>query len=273
MRRSLAAVPVLLLLAYACTDYEASDSAPTVPEAGVDASPSVEGGPSDASAEAASTGFCATRDDAGVLWCEDFDGLTDLASLVPDSPDPSLAPRLTRQTFTSEPQAVLFFLPQGTQAPRHTVIQRAFKVEQEARLETAWRWNIAPATPGLTLQSITIKRGSLQASFGYACSIDSPDAATSCGAFVASCTPTCTVHPIQGMRFGEWARVALQARFGPEGLIRFEEDGIVLLDVAAPTAPPDPDEPTSATIGLAAVQSSTSEYIETLFDDVVFELR
>lgn len=110
-------------------------------------------------------GFCASKRDAGVLWCEDFDDLTSLEPLVPVFTDPAIEPKLARKTFASEPQSVSFMLPPNTQAGQGTVVQRAFAIEQEARLDVAWHWTAAPSAAGLTLQSITIQRGALNAAF------------------------------------------------------------------------------------------------------------
>lgn len=265
----------LLLAAYACSDYDAAEppSPSPIVEAGADTAPPVDAG-SDAVVEAGPLGFCAAKGDAAV-FCEDFDSITDVSSLVPSSSVGE--PSLTSQTFVSGPRSLAFLMPAKLDSPQYTVFTHGVVTDSEVRFEVDWRWQASTIDEGQTIQSLTLRKDVGQVAFGRACG--------SADAGVVPCSYYLSVYPDVGNQAVSavlplptpksqkaWSHVAFQVRFATNGHVRYEEDGVVLVDQDTATLSAPSTSPTSATIGVAILQGITT-YQEMFFDNMVLELR
>lgn len=271
MRRLVLAIAAFVVVALACNDYDAEQS---TADAGADAALDSSLDAPDGAPDAGPQGFCATKGDAAV-WCEDFDTITDVTSLVPASSvgDPELSSR----QFESAPRSLKFFMPAALQSTQYSVVTHGVSTDKEMRFETDLRWEIATASDGQTLQSITLRKDLGQVFLGRACGI--------ADAGVVPCLWYLSVDPDLSTPSNEeklyvpppaalqrWSHVVLQVRFGNPGHVRYEEGGEVRVDLDIATLKIPSTAPASATIGLAILQAATTHH-ELFFDNVFLELR
>jgi hypothetical protein len=267
---------VLAFVVTACTGDD-PNLAPATPDAQAAdaAAPPVDAG-TDVAADAPAT-FCATKPNA--LWCEDFDSITDVSSLVPESSDPSILAKLTQGTYRSPPRALRFNLMAGKPSPQYTVIARSFPTDKVMRLALDWRLSVLEATEGQTLQSFTLKSKGGQASFGRTCGTGTDGVNPICQYIVSTCvfenaTSTCATHPITARiaALDDWSHVVLETRFARKGHVRLEQDGATILEVdaATDTGPLTGTDPVSATVGIAVLQGNAGG-TDILVDNVVVD--
>jgi hypothetical protein len=270
LRRSFVFVPALVVVGFACSERYDADT-PSLPDAGVDASDvpcaDVEAGPST---------FCGTKPNAA--WCEDFDSILDVSSLVPIAKGEIPEPVLSTGTFVSPPRALQFNVPAGKQPGQSSTIGHGVLTDKEVRLDLDWKWQQWESTENQTLQSITLRKGNGQAAFGRACG--APDGGViTCAWYIAVSADLGDAGPPlfffipPPAALGKWSHVALQVRFGTNyGHVRYEEDGMVLVDAQTPTEGAPSVDPVSTGIGFAMHQGITSR-LEVSFDNIVLELR
>lgn len=278
MRRSLLVAFVTAagcLLGLACGGYGESDVEPPPADGGGTGDTSI--GPNDAGAETGDAGaptFCSSK--KNVAWCEDFDSITDVAVLAPESSAGATPATLTQKNFFSAPRSLHFGIGVDGPAPEYPVVAKSFATDKDVRAEIDWRWAAAAPSEGQTLQSLTVKKGNPQASFGRTCGTE--DAGViACKWFVATCVPgrapECRLFAIPDLAaLSKWSHIALEVHFAATGRVRMEEDGQTIVDVEDDLELTPTNEPTSVTLGVAVLQGKASG-LEIFFDNAFVELR
>jgi hypothetical protein len=280
MRRTflLLAVSAAVAAAFACGSDYGADAPVDAVDAG-DASVQQVADASDGGTDATdAASFCATR--TGAVYCEDFDSLLDVKTLVPETSAKS-AVGLTQGQFVS-PSRSLSFSTSTDEPSSFAVFKHPVVGDRAVRLELDMFFDQLESTPQ-TLQSITLTRKNAAVSLGRVCNLVDGGPLT-CGVLVAVClfdseavTTACTTHAVPVTKaftsVGTWSHVALEASFAQAGRFELEVDHAVVLALDTATygvgAPPA-DAPTIATVGIAALQGNPTLHL--LVDNVVITL-
>jgi hypothetical protein len=226
----------------------------------------------------AGTGFCDTTG-ADAAYCEDFDRLTDVSSLVPESSAPGLV-NITQGAYRSPPRALRFTLPAG-ESGQYAVVRHSFPTERPVRLELdMWLQQVVATSPGQTMQFHSIDRMNASVALERNC-VDG-DAGPECAYFVSVCIfnreggSPCENHFFDQhlASLDGFSRIALEARFAETGgYFKLEQDGATLLDVQTVThlGTLPADAPTNVTVGVGTVfgkAGATNIVVDTVLIDV-----
>ena len=250
---------------------------PPSPEAAV---PPVEAeaGPdsADAGSDAPKT-YCAAF--AAAAYCEDFDSLTDLTSLVPEASEEALKAKLTKESFISAPQAIGFSLipDQGG----FTVIKRGFATGRAVRLSFDWWVRLLGGRLNQNIQLMTLRRKNDQTIIQRICS-DDLDGGFACAWNIGLARLGSDAgDKFQSFPLGArlpiedgWTRVVYVAKFDKvDGYVKISFDGVTALEQRRLTSEETlPDtEVVSATVGLGILQGVAGP-TDMLVDNIVVEL-
>lgn len=286
MRRAflLLTVSTAIGIASACTAFDAqneSSVADDAGDAGAEGAVTVESGAAEAAVEAGPSGFCASR--TGDVYCEDFDSLLDVATLVPEKSAKG-AVALTQAAFMS-PTRSLSFTTGTDETPSYAVFKHAVTANQPVRVEADMLFGTLDGSPQ-TLQSLTLGRKDAAVQLGRVCgTVDAGP--VECGFFVAVClfnvdgsaASLCTSHPVPEsasafMSRNTWTHVALEATFSTKGHFSLFLDNKLIHDMNAQTYPvgaPAAADPTIVTVGVAALQGTPA--IQLYVDNVAITLH
>ena len=285
MRRTsfLLAVAAAVGVAAACTGEEAVlvPSDPT--DAGEDRAQPPDAADASDGGVAKDAGYCASR--SGDAYCQDFDSLLDVKTLVPENSGKS-SMFLTQAQFVSPNRAASFVLSTDeAPVPAFAVFKQPVPDDRPVRVEADMLFGVLDDTLQ-TLQSLTLARKNGQVQLGRACA-PGDAGLVECAFFVAVCLfgvdgapyATCTTHyvPKDAKAFATrdtWTHVALEATFAQTGGFALYLDAAKVLDLATPTydvGKPPADAPTIVTVGVAALQGVPA--VNLFVDNVAIMLR
>jgi hypothetical protein len=284
VRRALVllAVPLAVGVAAACSSFDAAETQPTpVTDAGEDRTE-----PQDAAdaADAGATkdgGYCASR--VGDEYCQDFDSLLDVTTLLPEKSAKS-GLSLTQSVAVSPTLAASFFLSPD-EPGSYAVFKKPVLGHRPIRVEADMLFGQLEDS-AQTLQSLTMNRKNGAVQLGRACAPDADSGVLGCSWFAAIClfnvdgatSAQCTNHflPPGSKALASrdtWSHVALEVTFAALGHFKLSIDNEVL-EMDAPTyevGEPPADAPTIVTVGVAANQGTPT--VNLFVDNVVVMLR